>query len=324
MTQWHQIFAWILSELLTEVDINVQPELPLGEQPPQVDIVLLQLLGHKRWTAAQRERLPDGIRHSLAQHILIELKMTESFGRKAVLQALVYDSLYRWVNDKLSSKAVQTFIVVSKTPRPKRRAWYGYQPSQWPGVYHSDNVLLQQIPLLVLNELSNEPHNLFFKLFGSQLKAKREAVEGVHQWWWGAQLRTKLLQGLNKLFNVWTLRGGRIMGELTVEDLKNAGPEDVKLVVSIMLSDETTQTWFEELPQSQRLGEERRIEGEKRNLIRNILQALSIRFGQTPPAAWTERLEALELPALQPLFEQALTVNSVAEFEPHLPSLPSQ
>ncbi len=338
-TQWHQIFAWVLRELLTEVGIRVQAELPLGDKPPQADLFLLRLSGAPHWTAKQLERLPDGIRHSHAQHILIEFKYSESFGRKAILQALVYDSLYRWVNYKLSNQAIQTFIVVSHTPRAKRRQWFGYQATEWSGVYHSDNVLLRQIPLIVLNQLSNEPHNLFFKLFGSRQHTKQAAAKGLQRWWW-TRLSVSLLHGLRGLFDLWSMKGGRIMDELTVEDLQRADKEDllIWMEMTLAIQSRTNVDWIlrqpslreafsQEIERGIEQGIERGIEqgiergiekGQQQALIRGIVRTLTIRF-EPPPAEWSTRLEGLLLVELERLSDLALTVDDLGEFAAHLP-----
>ncbi len=70
-------------------------------------------------------------------------------------------------------KDVQTFIVSAKKPRIKTREIWGYEQVLHEGVYKSNNELLKRIPLISLNELSDQRHNAYFKLFASH-KVERE------------------------------------------------------------------------------------------------------------------------------------------------------
>ncbi len=72
---------------------------------------------------------------------------------------------------------MQSFLVISKTPRADTLRQFGYQPTSQAGVYKSDNILLTDVPLLVLNKLGNERHNIYFKLFASRKAAKKEALK---------------------------------------------------------------------------------------------------------------------------------------------------
>lgn len=40
-TKWHRILASMLEEWLTPVGIHVQSEVPVGSDPPKMDILLL-------------------------------------------------------------------------------------------------------------------------------------------------------------------------------------------------------------------------------------------------------------------------------------------
>ena len=67
--KWHTIFAAVLRELLTPLQIRVLDEFILTGE---VDVILIQLLVGQLWTAEQRLYLPDGLRNSTATHLLIE------------------------------------------------------------------------------------------------------------------------------------------------------------------------------------------------------------------------------------------------------------
>ncbi len=106
-TRWHQLPGKLFEELFVPVGITVFTDFSLMNNSPEVDILLLRKK-HPEWTRAQLERLPDGIRDSKAEHILIEFKYTESINEKAFRQTLGYDTFYRRAQ-KLSEKTFKHF-----------------------------------------------------------------------------------------------------------------------------------------------------------------------------------------------------------------------
>jgi len=175
MTMWHRILGKLLELLLTSWGITVHTDFKLMSEPPRSDILLLRRTG-RIWTDEQRARLPDGVRDTMAHHILLEFKYTESLTHRAMAKILGYDVFYK-ESQNLSDKKVQSFILSAKTPQPAFLTRYGYQVSELPGVYWSDNVMLAPIGLLVLNELRHEPHNAFVKCFASRHHEKEVAFE---------------------------------------------------------------------------------------------------------------------------------------------------
>ena len=172
---WHRILGKLLELLLTSWGITVHTDFKLMSEPPRSDILLLRRTG-RIWTDEQRARLPDGVRDTMAHHILLEFKYTESLTHRAMAKILGYDVFYK-ESQNLSDKKVQSFILSAKTPQPAFLTRYGYQVSELPGVYWSDNVMLAPIGLLVLNELRHEPHNAFVKCFASRHHEKEVAFE---------------------------------------------------------------------------------------------------------------------------------------------------
>lgn len=156
-TLWHRLLGKWLELLLTHVDITVYTEPQVMSEPPKVDILLLRRHSPV-WTTAQMRLLPDGVRDSMASHILIEFKFTESLNRARFQQALGYDYFYRQ-SQKVAESIIQTFIFTALTPRLAFLEEYGYQVTTHPGVYQSVNPMLQPVLLLVLNELRPELHN---------------------------------------------------------------------------------------------------------------------------------------------------------------------
>jgi len=249
--KWHSIFAAMLRELLTPLQIRVLDEVPVSGN---IDTLLIQLLEGPHWTEAQRQVLPDGLRDSLATRLLIELKYSQSLEEDTFRQAITYDFLYRQQPElrNLSVEAIQTFIVSAKTPQAETLNKFHYQPSEWAGVYVSDDLLLHRIPLLVLNQLSDEPHNVFFKLFASRRQAKLAAMATLQ----GYGLTGKLFWLIKGLLNRWFKSGGDFMEAITAETLMEEGKHLVELLAPLLTEEELLQ-----LPTGQKVLEKGREEG---------------------------------------------------------------
>ena len=153
-TRWHRIFATFLKELLTPVKIGVLSDAQVLTEPPEADILLLRQNESGCWTPEQRERLPDGIRDSSCSDILLEFKYTESINRRAFLQILVYDTLYK-ESQKKRNRQVQSFLISSRSVRQKTLDHFEYFPTEIKGVYRSENTLLKPISLILLNQLED-------------------------------------------------------------------------------------------------------------------------------------------------------------------------
>jgi hypothetical protein len=218
-TLWHVLFGVLLEELLPPVGISVQKEFPLLSQSPKADILILKR-EKGQWTEEQLSRLPDGIRESYASNILLEFKYTESVDENTFEQALGYHSLYKRAQ-KLTNQEVQTFIISGKQTRAKRLEQWGYVKTDWKGVYHNpDNWLLQKMPLLSLNELSDEPHNAWVKCFASHKLEKKKAFE-ILKGATSSSLSVMLERVLAGLWQFWFVQKGDDMkSTLTEEQLK--------------------------------------------------------------------------------------------------------
>ncbi len=173
-TQWHRLLGKLLEELLTPVGIAVLTGFPIMTNPPEADVLLLRREDQDKWTADQYARLPDGVRHTAASHIILEFKYTESVNLSALQQAIGYDNFYRRSN-QLTEQAVQPFLLSSRQPNGRFLETFGYQESKWAGVYYSQNPMLARLPILSLNALSDAEHNAFVKCFASRKSEKRRA-----------------------------------------------------------------------------------------------------------------------------------------------------
>ena len=220
-TRWHHLLGKMFEELLTPVGIEVYTDFPVMADRPKADILLLRK-ETPEWTPEQLERLPDGIRDTKADHILIEFKYSESVGLSAFQQAVGYDYFYRDSKD-LTTRQVKTFLLNSKTTKKDTLDRFSYSPTDESGVHRSGNPMLEAVPLLTLNDLSKEPHNAYVKCFASRMQEKRAAfriLKGRNI----SPLSMRLLRLLQGLWKLWFSKGGDFMKqELTPEDVMEMG-----------------------------------------------------------------------------------------------------
>ena len=221
---WHRLLAKLLELLLAPVGVTVLSELPATSTPPKIDVLLLRREGPS-WTDNQRELLPDGVRDRDCAHHILECKITESVTEQSLQQALTYDYLYRQ-SQELTESAVQTYVVSAKTPHKAKLTAWGYTISEHPGVYVSTLPLLSKVILLVLNELRDLPHNEYLRLFASQQRVRRDALNHLDR------LRmTSVWAVVFALQKAYELEGVAMTEEITLERLLEMGEEMRKKVV---------------------------------------------------------------------------------------------
>jgi hypothetical protein len=217
----HQLLARLLEIVLTPMDIAVESEVPVMSEPPRADVLLLRRRG-KAWTAAQRDLLPDGVRDRNAQHHLLECKFSESLNAAAVQQALSYDYFYRQTH-QLKTGELQTYVVSARTPRPAWLQQFGYSAEQT-GVYVSTQPLAAKVVVLVLNELSDAPHNEFLRLFASRQQVRKRSIDEVLQHPMGMwpERFWAIVFGLQRFYQ---LEDATMKQEFTADDVIKIGAE---------------------------------------------------------------------------------------------------
>lgn len=304
IVKWHQLFAYLLELLLTPHGITVETEVEVSGLPPKTDIVLIQ--NDAVWTEAQRQHLADGLRESTAQRLLIEFKATESLDEDAMRQIFVYDTLYRQkcAADKLT---VDSFLVVSISSTTDILSRFGYISTQQAGVYRSRYPVYNTIPVVMLNELANSPHNAFFKLFASRRQAKRQAVQGIRRWWWQDASKAVRLY-VQTLLDFW-LKGVTLMEVITPEILMKQS-RDVKELFLPLLEMADFEAALEETEYIQKV----RQNTEAQTLRHTIAQALNFRFAVSL-SEYEAKLASLPLNDLHTLNEAVFHVHDLAEFE---------
>jgi hypothetical protein len=225
-TSWHRFLARLLELVLSPLDIEVQPDVSVMTDPPEADILLVRRKTPE-WTAEQRTHLPDGIRDSKASHILLEFKYTQSFNEHALQQALGYDFFYKQAK-KLPHLDVQTVLLSAKKTQSDTLTSLGYQPTKYAGVYRSQIPLFKKVLLLSLNELSNEPHNLWLKCFASRKLVKKQAFQQLKQLkqLGVVSIANELQWFINGLMQIWFGKGEKQMNiQLTPEDVSELGKQ---------------------------------------------------------------------------------------------------
>ncbi|MEK8018686.1 MAG: hypothetical protein VSS75_017580 [Candidatus Parabeggiatoa sp.] len=222
-TSWHRLLARLLEMILSPLDIDVQSDVSVMTDPPEADILLLRRKT-PRWTTAQRERLPDAIRDSEASHILIEFKYTQSFNEEALQQALGYDFFYKQAK-QLTQRDVQTVLLSARKPHAETLRALGYQVTEYPGVYRSQHAVIKKVLLLSLNELSNEPHNVWIKCFASRKNVKKQALNKLKELDL-VSIANDLKWFISGLMEVWFAKGEEKMSiEMTPEEVTELGKQ---------------------------------------------------------------------------------------------------
>ena len=218
-TLWHRLLAKLLELLLIPVKILVHNEILAAAEPPKIDILLLRN-EEERWNEEQRALLPDGIRDRHMKNHILECKITESATNQAFQQLLVYDYLYRG-SKELALDELQCYLVSSKTPLAERMAEWGYEQAENPGVYVTKTPVLDRIVLLILNELREEPHNDYFRLFASRKPVRISAFTRLRQA--GINISSEIMNVLFTLRKAYDLEEINMGEEITFEELLKMG-----------------------------------------------------------------------------------------------------
>ncbi|MGB0385325.1 MAG: hypothetical protein ACPGWR_10925 [Ardenticatenaceae bacterium] len=99
---------------------------------------------------------------------------------------------------------------------------FKYVPTEHAGVYVSQQEILEPVRLILLNELSDAPHNAFFKCFASREKEKRRAFDILRQQDF-SQFPKELYWLISGLFNKWFESEGELMDAHTPEKVIEMG-----------------------------------------------------------------------------------------------------
>ena len=176
--QSHQVLGRLLHLSLAPVQITVHIEVDLLGESPKADVLLLRREG-EAWSAAQRARLPDGVRDNPAGHVLLEFKYTESVNETAFAQAVAYDHFYRQAQELSRGAGAHRRAERQDAAQGSAGRSGGTEELQ-KGVLRSPLPLLRRVWLLVLNDLPPHPHNAFVKLFASREQEREVAFAALN------------------------------------------------------------------------------------------------------------------------------------------------
>ncbi len=237
-THWHQLLGKLFELVLTSLGIEVHVDFNVMSKPPRADLLMLrrdpaQLV----WTLEQLARLPDGIRDSLASHILIELKYTEPVTADVLEKVHGYDIFYRLTHE-LKKEEVATFILSSHTTKKELLAEYGYQEvTELPGVYRSRYPMVNRVVVILLNELRDVPHNAFVKCFASRPIEKKKAFQALAKMGW-LILTNSLWMFLAGLRRAMLGKGDEEMKVITPDDVMALGKRMQEALLESMTTEE--------------------------------------------------------------------------------------
>ena len=108
---------------------------------------------------------------------------------------------------------MKCFLVSSKTPRKLTLKRFQYHKSRYAGVFQSMEPICGLFPIISLNDLSDAPHNILFKLFASKKKATIHATKKVRSDLYN-HLPMPLKDFLNDYINKCLIEGGEDMDYL--------------------------------------------------------------------------------------------------------------
>ncbi|RLC15989.1 MAG: hypothetical protein DRI57_11980 [Deltaproteobacteria bacterium] len=218
-TPWHRWFGDLFRVSLIPLGLRVETDYPVMKYPPEADVVIIR--NEPVWTEAQRERLPDGVRDTDAAHVILELKYSESLNRDAMCQTGGYYKFYK-THNRLKDHEIRVFLISSKTPRKSTLEKFGYELTEKAGVFRSRYPVCDLFPMISLNDLSDEPHNIPFKLFASKKRESLAAAETLRTRM--RDLPRDMVNFLNDFFDKLFARKGGIM------DWLNMTPEETQVM----------------------------------------------------------------------------------------------
>lgn len=116
---------------------------------------------------------------------------------------------------------MHAFLVSSKTPNPHRLTGMGYQESERPGVYRSSNEVCRYVDIISLNDLTDEPHNLAFKMFASKREVRANTYDHLMA---RPEIPEEVVYYLKTLYEDWSDHGGpEMITNMTKEEIIERG-----------------------------------------------------------------------------------------------------
>ncbi|MEO5370404.1 MAG: DUF4351 domain-containing protein [Magnetococcus sp. DMHC-1] len=304
----------MLKTLLEPVGIEVRSEVQVVSAPPKADLILIQRRAGGQ-TEKQRLFLADGLWDLDADHILAELKITESLDETALSQITVYDTLYL-ETAHLERHQLRSVIISSITPRREFLERFAFEPVGPVGVHESRPLWGGVLRLIFLNELADDPRNAALKCFASRQDERRKAFKTIKQ----AGL-FKLSEAFGHIIvGLWRLQMKSSMPDLememiTPEYVAQLGKEWLDFLVDTTPDKElfSLPKLEHRLVQEYRDGcQEGERNGEKKGRSKMLTRQLERRFGHVPDWA-SEKIAKANQPTLEEWCLRILDAQSLHE-----------
>ncbi|MEO5347986.1 MAG: hypothetical protein H7834_16665 [Magnetococcus sp. YQC-9] len=220
-TDWHNLVGATLKELLEPVGIEVRVEVPVTSTPPRADLILIRRQ-QGAWTQEQRLLLADGLWDLEADHLLAELKITESLHEQTLSRLSMYDTLFL-ESAGLQRQQLQSVLIAAISPRPEFVERFAFMPAGPRGVYQSQPLWGGAIRLILLNELADEKRNAPLKCFASRREERKKAFQTIKQ---TGLFRISVAFG-QTVVGLWRLL---MQGSLNSPEMEGVTPEQVALL----------------------------------------------------------------------------------------------
>ncbi|MBF0137920.1 MAG: hypothetical protein H7833_15010 [Magnetococcus sp. DMHC-1] len=301
-TCWHCLVGATLKMLLEPVGIEVCSEVQVVSLPPKADLILIQRQ-EGGWTEAQRLLLADGLRDLDADHILLEVKVTENLHEGVLSQITVYDTLYL-ETARLERQRLRSVMISSTTPQPGFLERFAFEPVGPGGVYESKPLWGGAVRLILLNELADEAQNAPLKCFASRHEERAKAFATVKR----AGLFRLSVAFERIMVGLWRLL---MKGALNIPEMEGITPEGVTQLGKEWFESMVDMTPEEELVSLPKLGH-LLVQGRREGGAAILLQILHHRFSNLP--AWVEsKVFTSDLDALRVWTDRAMNARSLQD-----------
>ncbi|MBF0262326.1 MAG: DUF4351 domain-containing protein [Magnetococcales bacterium] len=321
-TNWHNLVGATLKSLLEPVGIEVRVEVPVTSSSPRADLILIRRQ-EGGWTEAQRLLLSDGLWDLEVDHILVELKITESLNEETLTRLSTYDTLFL-ESAGLHRQQLQSLLIAAISPRPEFLDRFVFLPVGPRGVYVSQPLWGGTIRLILLNELADEKRNAPLKCFSSRREERKKAFQTIKQ---TGLFRIsaafgQTVVGLWRLLMQSSLNSPEMEG-VTPEQVALLGREWLDFLVDIMPEEELfaipklehllVQGRQEGLQIGERKGRQEGLQqGIQEGEANMLLRQLQRRFGSVPDWA-RERIARADSASLEIWGERVLEPHSLKE-----------
>jgi hypothetical protein len=269
--------------------------------------------------------LADGLRDTIASHVIMEFKYLKGLNESTVGQGYMYHRMYG-EKQGLKPGELESFLIISRTPMGKTLKSLGYEPTDPPGVYRSKNPLVRFVTLIVINELADKPHNALFKCFASRMKERNKGFEtaqksemfrmfpGVERPFFALR---RILMG-NPEFDIttydpriegWTPEYMMWLGQRTIDQILAATPPEQLFKspnAAKVLEHHKLEGWREGR-------QEGRQEGIFEGTAKTLLRQLTKRFGPALPVWVNPKLQSADEHTLELWTERILDVATLED-----------